>query len=116
MAKFDYIKTKSTADRLIKNFGSELTFSRETGESFDPATGTVTSTTTTYTADVVWTDFSKDEIDGTLVQRGDARLLVAGEPEIDDRVTKDGAEYRIIDTNPLKPGDINVMTIAQARQ
>jgi len=113
---FDYARTKATADRLIKRFGSELTFSRETGETFDPATGTTTSTTSTFTADVVWTEFRKDEIDGTLVQRGDARLLVAGDPQIDDRVTKDGEEYRIIATEPLKPADTQLLTIAQARQ
>lgn len=113
---FDYIKTKSTADRLIANFGSSLTFSRETNGTYDPTTGTVASTGEEYTADVVWTDFNKDEIDGTTVQRGDARLLVAGTVEIDDRVTKDGQEYRIIDTSPLKPAGTLLMTIAQARR
>lgn len=113
---FDYIKTKATADRLINNFGAQLTFSREASGTYDPATGSISSTSQTYTADVVWTDFNKDEIDGTTVQRGDARLLVAGTVEIDDRVTKDGVEYRIIDTSPIKPANTLIMTIAQARR
>lgn len=113
---FDYIKTKATADRLIKNFGAALTFVRESNDTYDPSSGTTTSTAEQYTVDVVWTDFNKDEIDGTTVQRGDARLLVAGTVEVDDRVTKDGVEYRIIDTSPIKPANTLIMTIAQARR
>jgi len=113
---FDYTGTKASAESLLKRFGASLTYTRETGTSYDPATGTTSSTTETYTADTVWTDFRRNEIDETLVKRGDARLLVAGAPQIDDRVTKDGVEYRIIDTNPIKPAGVRVMTIAQARQ
>lgn len=113
---FDYASTKGTADRLINSFGASLAFSRETGETFDPSTGQTTGTTETFNRDVVWTEYRNQEIDGTTVQRGDARLLVAGEVEIGDKVTKNNTEWRILDVSPLQPADLAVIYIAQARQ
>jgi len=115
VSKFDYTRSKALADKLINQFGQELTFTSETGTSYDPATGTTTSTESTYTADVVWLDYNKDEIDGTYVQSGDARLLVAGTPKINDRVTRGGVEWRIVDTEELNPGGTFIYTEAQAR-
>ena len=113
---FDYTKTKGTADRLINSFGAALAFSRETGETFDPSTGQTTSTTESFNRDVVWTEYRNQQIDGTAVQRGDARLIVSGEVEIGDKVTKNGTEWRILDVNPLQPANLAVIYIAQARQ
>ena len=113
---FDYASTKGTADRLINSFGASLAFSRETGETFDPSTGQTTGTTETFNRDVVWTEYRNQEIDGTTVQRGDARLLVAGEVEIGDKVTKNNTEWRILDVSPLQPADLAVIYIAQARR
>ncbi|MEX0469914.1 hypothetical protein V6X73_09265 [Spiribacter sp. 390] len=116
MAKFDYIKTKSTADNLLDKFGVTRTFTRETNTGFDPSTGTTTNTTETFTAAVVWLSFNKDEIDGSLIQEGDARLLISGEVKVGDEVDREGSTWRIVNTNPLYPADTLVYTEAQARQ
>lgn len=116
MAKFDYNRSKQTADRLIKKFGQQLDFTRETGESYDPVTGTVTSTTETYTYDAVWLNFRNDEIDDTIVLRSDAKVLVSGSLEVDDRVTLDGEEWRVVTARPLNPAGIEVYTEAQVRK
>ena len=113
---FDYGSTKGTVDRLIANFGASLAFSRDTAETFDPATGQTTSTTQSFSRDVVWTEYRNQEIDGTTVQRGDARLLISGEVLIGDKVVKNGTEWRIIDVSPLQPADTAVLYTAQARQ
>lgn len=113
---FDYLKTKGTADRLINNFGASLAFSRETGETFDPTTGQTTATTQSFNRDVVWAEYRNQEIDGTTVQQGDARLIISGEVKIGDRVTKNGTEWRILDVSPLQPADLAIIHIAQARQ
>jgi hypothetical protein len=116
VAGFDYNKSKRTADRLIKQFGAPLEYTRQSGETYDPVTGTTTATTETFTADTVWLDFSKEEIDETSVQSGDARLLVSSSVKIDDRVVYNGNEWRIIDSSPLRPADVEVYTEAQARK
>jgi len=115
VAKFDYSRSKDTAERLINRFGESYTFSRELGEAYDPATGTVSSTTETYSSDVVWLDFRKDEIDDTTILQGDVRLLVTGDVEVDDRITRDGKEWRIVNNRPLNPGGTLIYTEAQAR-
>ena len=113
---FDYLKTKGTVEKLLVRFGSQATFTRKTGGTYDPVTGGTTATTETYTRYIVWADYKTSEIDGTVVQRGDARLLVAGSVAVGDKVEKNGSEWRIIDANPVQPAEIAVMYTAQARQ
>ena len=121
---FDYTKTKETVNRLIKSFGQKLIVTRQInneynpflGEGYNPATGEVTSTTESFNRDVVWTEYRNQEIDGTTIQRGDARLLVSGEVLIGDKVTKNGTVWRILDVSPLQPANLTVIYIAQARQ
>lgn len=116
MPKFDYQNTKETAYRLINRFGQELDFTRETGESYDPVSGTVTSTTETYSADAVWLNYRNEEIDDTIVLQGDARVLVAASVEVDDRVTFEGQEWRVVTARPLNPAGVEIYTEAQVRK
>jgi len=115
MAKFNYSASKSLADRLLNQFGSSLTFTRQSGETFDPATGQTTATEESFNRDVVWLDYDNDEIDGSVVQRGDARLLIQGEVKVDDRVERNGEQWRVLTASPLQPGDTLIYTEAQVR-
>ena len=121
---FDYTKTKETANRLIKRFGQQLTVTRQVnneynpflGKGYNPATGEVTSTIETYTYDAVWLNFRDDEIDDTIVLRSDAKVLVSGSLEVDDRVMLDGKEWRVVTVRPLNPAGIEVYTEVQVRK
>lgn len=113
---FDYSKSKQLADRLIAAFGVELTYTRQTDADFDPATGTVTASEETFSANTVWLSYEEDQIDGTLVQQGDARILVSGTPIVGDIVTQDGEDWRIISTSPLEPAATLIYTEAQVRR
>jgi len=115
MAKFDYSASKALADRLLNQFGASLTFTRQTGEAFDPATGTTSATEETFNRDVVWLDYDNDEIDGSIVQRGDARLLIQGEVKVDDRVERDGENWKVVTASPLNPAGTLIYTEAQVR-
>lgn len=115
MSRFDYQKTKRTADRLIQRFGAPLTYTRSTGETFDPQTGTTTSTEESFVRETAWLDYDNDEIDGTIVQRGDARLVVQGELKVDDTVTRNGETWRVLRASPLEPAGVIVFTEAQVR-
>lgn len=115
--KFDYSKTRATAQRLINRFGATLTFTREAAGSYDPTTGSTSNTTTNYTTNVVWLEYSKDEVDETTIFRGDAKLICDGQVEPDDLVIYQGETWRIVDTSPLNPtGSDRVLTTAQARK
>lgn len=116
MAKFDYQRTKETAYRLINRFGQELDFTRQVGETYDPVSGTVSTTEETYSADSVWLNYRNDEIDDTIVMQGDARVLVAASVEVDDRVTFEGQEWRVVTARPLSPAGVEVYTEAQVRK
>jgi len=115
MAKFDYSASRALADRLLNQFGASLTFTRQSGETFDPATGTTTASEETFSRDVVWLDYDNDEIDGSIVQRGDARLLIQGEVKVDDRVEKYGENWKVVTASPLKPASTLLYTEAQVR-
>lgn len=113
---FDYSRSNALASRLIESFGQSLTFSRKTSGTFDPATGTVSSTMQTNEWQTVWLSYQEDQIDGTLIRQGDARLLVDGSPDVGDTVTRDGEDWRVININPLQPAGVLVYTEAQVRK
>lgn len=116
MDKFNYNRAKDTAERLIKRFGQQSTFIRQTGESYDPTSGTVQTTEEEYTYDAVWVDFSKDEVNDSSILKGDVRILVAGTVKVDDRVARNGEEFRIVDAETINPGGVQVMMEAQGRR
>lgn len=115
--KFDYSRSRASAQRLIDRFGSSLTFTREAYGDYDPVTGSTGSTSSTFTTNVVWLEYNKDEVDETTIFRGDAKLVCDGQVEPDDTVVYQSETWRIIDTSPLNPtGSDRVLTIAQARK
>lgn len=115
--KFDYSKSRQTAERLIERFGAELPFTREVSGAYNPVTGQTSNTQESFTSNVVWLNYEKDEIDETNVFRGDAKLLCDGDVQPDDEVTFQGSVWRVVDTRTINPtGSDRVMTIAQARR
>lgn len=117
---FDYIAMQGTAAALIDSFGTAATFTRTTGSTFNPATGSYTGgTVVTIAGNAVRMDYAKGEIDGELVQRGDFKLLfggAAGEPAIGDTVAFGGNNYRVMDVSPLSPAGVSVMYDVQCRR
>jgi hypothetical protein len=115
--KFDYSGVRASAQRLIDRFGANFTFTREAAGAYDPTTGSTSTTTTSYTTNIVWLEYSKDEVDETTIFRGDAKLVCDGQVEPDDTVVYQNETWRIIDTSPLNPtGSDRILTIAQARK
>lgn len=62
-------------------------------------------------------DYKPEEINGSLVMTGDVRLILTAEFDIKvgDRMTVDGVDYRIFQTNPIKPADIVLFYKPQLR-
>lgn len=66
---------RGVASTLLQTFGQLATLRRETS-SFSPATATATLTPTDYSVKVRAERYSAHEIDGTIVQPGDVKVLV----------------------------------------
>ena len=114
-----YSDLKLTAARLLTDKGQQVTFSREVETAFNPTTGVVTASTTTYTGYGAAFDYSQREIDGVIVQAGDIRFLMEAtttEPKNGDTTTIDSSNYRIMNVNPTSPAGVVVMYEVQLRR
>lgn len=114
-----YSDLATDAHDLIKEFGQTMTLKRLTPGAYDPATGTVSNTTTTETATGVDIEYTSREIDGTIILRGDKKLIFSktgiGTPKVDDTVTIGTVVYTLKNVQALSPGGTVVIYTCQAR-
>lgn len=118
-SKFDYSNAQSLAVRSLKRFGTEYTFTRVTeSNDYDPATDAPTSTTTNYTSNMVWLNFSRSEIDGDSIKAGDAAPLLEhkNEPANGDTFQHAGVQWRIVSFEELQPANDVVLYRLQVRR
>lgn len=81
---------------------------------------TITDVAPAPTLTVLGSDYKDAEVDGTLIQTGDRKLIVAAmdvtyAPSVEYEMTVDGVRYAIIDVRPLMPGDTVLMWKVQLR-
>lgn len=112
---------------LLREHGYDLTFRRPAnGGSYSPATGAVTGgSNSDETARVVFLNYTSRDIDGTLVQRGDRKAVMAATyngttlsktPQIDDELRGEGDAVRIVSVQTIKSGSTVLAYICQARE
>ncbi len=86
-----------------------------TGPEYDPTPGTPVETTGT----AVISKFRRSEIDGTLIQTGDLKILLTAQgmpkPSTVDRLRIDGVEYAIVNVESVQPGAVPVLYTLQVR-
>ncbi|MEH3170989.1 hypothetical protein [Enterobacter quasiroggenkampii] len=70
-----------------------------------------------FTATGVNTDYVPGEIDGTVIENGDVRIVFTAEQEIKtgDLIDVDGVRHRVVKPNPVKPGGVVLCYKAQLR-
>lgn len=118
MPTFDYNKFVSMARRLLEKFGTTATFTYATSESFNTTTMANTKTTSTFTGNAVVVPFNKIEMDGETIQQQDLRLVVEKTsivPAVDNTVTWNSVDYRIMNVEIISPGQVDVVYICQLR-
>lgn len=119
MPTFNYQKMVDTASSLLTKFGDTVTVTYATSTSYDVATQTYTkSATSTFTGQGVVVPFNKSEIDGETIQAQDLRLILektSREPAIDDVVTWQGSDYRIMSVEIASPGGVDIVYFCQLR-
>jgi hypothetical protein len=103
---------------LLQKYGSALTLTRQSGATYNPATGALSGgASATFTVRGVFINYLDENVDGTVVRMGDRRLLVSPQgsttvPAIGDRV--DGME--LIDVRTYAPGGAAIAYACQARK
>lgn len=116
-----YQRAKALVERLLTKKGQPVTLVKagnpSTGydENGDPISATPDVTISGVGASL---NYSINEIDGTVIQSGDCKLLFQGDgsPEVDMTVTLSSIKWRIVAVMPLSPGGIVVMYELQLRK
>ena len=109
-----------TATKLLAEFGEAVSLTYETDEVRNPATGEII---TPASENVVPgfgypSRFQNAEIDGTVVQRSDTRLIlnkVDEEPAQGWRAQVQGKAFRVMDVQPITKSGADVIYICQLR-
>ena len=114
---FNYASLKQTADRLIQNFGVSYTFTRTTKGTYDPATGTTTDTSTTFTKSGILFDYADRDIGDQTILAGDRRLFAEAHAyEVGDTLVVDGETYRVVSISANQPASSMLSTNLQIRK
>ena len=129
----NYANFRTVAERLIEENGRDLSLvRRDQGNPVDSAKPWRDSTeaaTITVIVKGVIIDFDKEDVDGSLVRRGDKQVLISDKSVIDeggsaanlkiedyDEVLDAGVRWKIIQANTIEPGDTRIMYDLQVRQ
>ena len=118
---FDYQRMAQTAKRLLTKFGAPAVLSREGGDGvYDPATGQVEGGgTQTWDCTAAVLNYDAKDIDGSLIQAGDSRVLIAPDvatvPETGDVLNATGKTLTVVRVETLAPAGTVLRYDAQAR-
>lgn len=114
---FNYRALADSSTALLTKFGRQLTFTRTTDGAFDPETGTKTQTTTTFTKYGCVFDYTAEEIALNNIEAGDRRILAEGHTyAVGDKVSLDGASYRVVRVSNIQPAATVVACNLQVRK
>ena len=122
----DYVSFRLLAERLIEANGRELSLVRRDQDNpIDPAKpwrGSTEAGTITVVVKGVFIEFEKEDFDGTLVRRGDKRVLIADKSVTDeggnaanlkiedyDHILDAGVRWKIMKAELIAPGPIRIM-------
>jgi len=94
---------------------------RTTRGEYDPVEAAYPESTQSWTGKAITESYSAYEIDGAVIQVGDVKVLWLSDsanpdPEPGDRLTLGGETFRIINNEPIKPGDTVFLHVIQARR
>jgi len=129
----NYTNFRTLADRLIGENGRALTLVRRDQANFtDPAKpwrGSTEAATVSTIVTGVFLEFEKEDIDGTLIRRGDKQVLIAAKDVEDettgtlsvkvedfDHILDAGVRWKILKAELIEPGSQRIMYDLQVRQ
>ena len=109
-----YLPQQAAADRLIAKFGAACTLSTQAQTGFDGLGQPISIPAVSITGYGVKLNYKTSEIDGSVVQMGDAKFLLStrSRPLIDMRVTLAGETWRVVNVGALAPDSTDVVFYA----
>lgn len=129
----NYANLKSLAERLIEANGRTLTLVRR--DQGNPAVTAQPWRASTEAAEIsfdvkgVFTEFEKEDFDGSLVRRGDKRVLVSDQSVLDesagaanlkiedyDHILDGGVRWKILSVELIQPGPTRIFYDIHVRQ
>ena len=117
----DYSDQQESAYNAIKDNGTTISIRKFTEGTYNPATDSYTgSTWTSYTAYAVMSRYKERDVDGTLVKKGDKRMLIPAYNltvtlEEGDIIRHSSKDWRVVDPNPIEPDGTVIIYKAQVR-
>lgn len=113
-----YAGLQSTALSLLTSKGQDVTLRQSAGSAYDPTTGTSTVTYTDTVLPGVVTGYKQSEIDGTLIQQGDKRVILPSTitPKSGDLIVIGGVSHTVVSVEIVSPAGENVIHKAQIRK
>jgi hypothetical protein len=115
-----YSELASTADEILREFGSVGLLSRVTPGAYDPATGTSTPATTTVSVIAAVFDYDTAAADGSLILQGDKQVFMSAvgitPPAAGDILTWQTVAYTVIAVKPLAPAGVDTLHELQVRK
>ena len=110
---FDYAEVAADVLDALTEFGADVTITRVTVGTYDPATGANAVTTSTATVKGVVLDFGAGTsmVGGNMVTAGDKRLLLeaAAAPDMNDTFTANGKTYAPVSIGEVNPAGVAVL-------
>ena len=102
------------SDRILEQHGGDVVLSRKVVGTYDPATGTIPTTTVTETLKFIATTASNDLIAANLIHASDLTGMlqppgeVLGAPQSTDTISAGGLTYTVLDVRPVQrvAGDV----------
>ena len=115
-----YTGLRDTAANVIADKGRALTLHKRTPAAYAPSSGTASVTETDYSCTGAVLNFPATLIDGTLIQRGDRKIILSArgltvEPDDGDTMTIGTKKVNIIAVKPVAPDGTVVIYILQVR-
>jgi hypothetical protein len=129
----DYVSFRNLAERLIEANGRTISLVRRDQDNpTDPAKpwrGSTEAAEITVVVKGVFIEFEKEDFDGTLVRRGDKRVLIAAKSVTDegggaanlkiedyDHILDGGTRWKIMKAELIEPGDTRILFDLHVRQ
>lgn len=114
-----YQPQRGSASRLLarKGFVVYLTPQAEAA-AYNPASGATVVKSDPVALSAVESEFPSSVVDGTLIRRGDKRMIVEGgkvEPKADDTLTINGVPHQVMSVRGVSPAGVGIIYIVQAR-
>jgi len=120
----DYTRLRAMANQQLKDKGLTCTITKQTAGTYSTSTGVASVSTSTQSAYGALFDYENKNIDGTLVKKGDRRLLLSAlntagaaltAPSVNDTVAANSVTYTIVAIRPIAPSGVAVAYDCQIR-